>query len=175
MVKGVSVKVVGLAQAVDNLKTLEVKLQNKVIRAAIRRGLSVALREVKQTVYTRVQRRTGLLPRSMGVRLQRINKKRPFINAIITAKEVRGGRTQRLTGQVGDDDRKYAAFYWRFIEFGTAERRTKRGAHRGVMPATPFAGPAARARFSSIVDTTKEQLYLELDKEIAKLSKGPTI
>lgn len=172
---GVSIKIQGLEQARENLKTLDEKLQNKVIRAAIRRGLTVALREVKQTVYTRVQRRTGLLGRSMGIRLQRINKKRPFINAIITAKEVRGGRTQRQTGQIGDDDRKYAAFYWRFIEFGTAERRTKRGAIRGIMPATPFAGPAAQARFSSIVETTKVQLYLELDKEIAKLPKGPNI
>lgn len=56
---------------------------------------------------------------------------------------------------------KYKGYAGHLVEYGTKQRKTRKGANRGVMPAEPFAEPAFKA--------TKNLIESRIQASIAKV------
>jgi len=130
----------------DLLKTLPVKMEKNIMRAAIRAGAAVMREEVRE----RVPRKSGALAKS--VRITTKAKK-----GEITASVKAGNRT---------------AFYAQMVEFGTRPHIIKAKAggaldvsgnpfrevqHPGIR-ARPFMRPAAEAAFVKSIDAVKAKV-----------------
>lgn len=56
----------------------------------------------------------------------------------------------------------YKGFHGHLVEFGTRQRRNKKGANRGVMPAHPFAEPA----FNQTKQVVEENIRVQVGKKL---------
>lgn len=173
-----TIRVLGLEQAKRNLQTLSDKLQNSIVRAAMRQAANVFLKATRAGTYGggRMQR-TGLLLRSQSVSS---GKRGDVISAKVRMREVNVGgtsafakgvrsargikqlsRTVTRRGKTTTKPVSMRAFYWWFLEKGT-----KRIAPR------PWVVPAFQAHSGGALDAFGESLTRRLEDEANKLPKG---
>lgn len=174
------IRVLGLAQVVKNLQTLSEALQKKIMRRAVRAAAVPYAKEVKATTYGgKRHRRTGLLIASQSistgtkgddviakVRMRDVNIAKD--NKI--GRAVRGARS--LVPGAAKTPEKYRAFYWRFLEYGTKQRRTKSGADRGAVGESKWVRPAFDSKSDEAINAFRLRLASDLEAEAAKLPKG---
>lgn len=151
-------KVDGL-KALDNaLKQLPLELQRKELRGAIAKSSKILKNEIiakapvktgklRDNVYAAFSKSKSDVGRATYVVGVRNGKKRKYANT-------RRNRQLNRVGQRYETDG--AAFYWRFIEFGTK-----------FMPARPFIRPAFESTRVDVVNSIKTNL----GKSIKKLEK----
>lgn len=173
-----SIRVLGLGEAINNLKQLEEKLRNNIIRRASRAAANVYLKDVKAQAYGAGRKmRTGLLGKSPGVAVSKKGdritgrvKMRP-INVAGKTKVAALVRKSRNLSVDPDKARRFAAFYWRFLEKGTPERKTKSGAGRGSVSARPWVNPIFNSDSTAALDAYKAAIQAGLNEEALKLPK----
>lgn len=76
-----------------------------------------------------------------------------------------------VIGEVKVGPRKrgqYTGFAGHLVEFGTRRRSNRRGANRGIMPATPFAQPAFNQTKTQVERSIAEQIGKKL---LARMKK----
>lgn len=166
-----TVHVAGLEQ----LQRALLELPDAVARKALRRAVAKAAQVIKQQAKALAPRYVGPSPRSKGPlgqtqpppgTLQRQMKVafRPRESGLHRAKYVVGvlhGKRQRSVsvrkgGRSATVNRD--AYYWRFVEFGTAH-----------MAARPFLRPAFAQKKSEAVGTIREVLAEQISAEAARL------
>ena len=177
MAQDVSVRVLGLGEAINNLKKIEERLRNNILRRASRAAAQVYLKAVKAQAYGAGRtRRTGMLQRSPGVTVSskatqiigRV-KMRP-VNIAGKTKFAKGVRKAR--GIAADAARRQTAFYWRFLELGVSkERKTKKGASRGSLSARPWVNPIFNADSGPALEAYRLTVEKGLVEEALKLPK----
>lgn len=79
---------------------------------------------------------------------------------------VRKGRAGKVYEAEG------SAFYWRFVEFGTGQRRTRGGADRGPVRAKPFMRPAFERRKQEALLTFVGETGNGIRLAVRKMKKG---
>lgn len=114
--RGVSAELKGLGGLEKKLEALAPALAGKVLRGALRNAAKL----VREEALTRIPSKTGRTRRALKVRAARRRKR----GAV--AIELRIGRDGFFQGD---------EFYAGFVEFGTGERRTRKGARRGRVKA----------------------------------------
>lgn len=173
------VKIKGLKELYDALQTLPVKLEQNVMRGALRAGAKVFESEIKQTVPVAPPNeknkrlyggREGLLRDSVRVS---VRVRRGQVTAIVKA----GGKAK------GGGD----AYYARFVEFGTAAHYiraksakglTLNGAvfrgvmHPGARP-KPFMRPAFDTQHVRAVEAAREYIRGRLASKHGIQIPGP--
>lgn len=160
----------GLEQLQRNLRELPANVARNVLRGTARAGARVIQVEAKIAAgrggATAPNIRTGTLRRSIIIRHDRA---RSAMHQQVFVVAVRGGRTRKrgntvanrrkgVVGQVYHEDG--AAFYGRFLEFGTSK-----------MTARPFMRPAWEARKAAALDTMRRYLTERLAQEAARLRR----
>lgn len=168
------IRVDGLKETTDRLADLDRRLRVNIVRRALRAGLKVTLQPLKDAAYQTNVKRTGLLARSLAVKIQRVSKKTPEVGGIITANEIKGGRAIRLGKKGGGNDARYRAFYWRFLEYGTAARKTASGANRGAGPVRAWAKPVVQARARQMVERFRDAVAAGIDQELQRMGQPKT-
>lgn len=171
----IEVKVLGIEQTVRNLESLSKSLQTTVVRQALRAAMKVIATRIKADTYgPGRQRITGLLSRSQGVSTY---KDGDDIKAKLRMRDVDVSGPSKLArlvrGQrhLSDRTRKYRAFYWWFLEHGTGERHTAKGANRGAVSARPWVVPDFESTSNAALDAFNAMLARRVDEESAKLPK----
>ena len=136
-----AVRVEGLRELGMALKELDSRVQKRIARSATAAGARVIAKEAKQ----RVPVDSGKVKKN--IRTANLKPKQPGIQE--TAVGV------RVKGKTAD-----SAFYWRFLEFGTAK-----------MEAKPFFRPAFEATKMEAAEKIKEQLGKRLEAEAKKIGQ----
>lgn len=156
-------RTLGLEQARRNLEELSNRLQNTIVRASLRQGANVFLKATRAATYgPGRERRTGLLARSQSVTT---NKRGDVLSAVVRMRDV--NVAPRGAAKVG-----MRAFYWWFLEKGTGERRTKKGASRGSIAARPWVVPAFEGNADAAIAAFKTTLTQRLEEAANQLPKG---
>jgi HK97 gp10 family phage protein len=138
-----TVKIEGLRELGLALKELDSRVQKRIARSATAAGARVIASEAR----ARVPVNTG-------------NVKKNIRTANL--KPIQPGLQESAVGVRVKGKTKESAFYWTFLEFGTAK-----------MPAKPFIRPAFEAKKQEAAERMKEQLQKRIDAEAAKI--GQTI
>lgn len=181
MAKNPGIRVLGISQAVANLRTMADALQVRVTRKAVRAATTVILKQIKATTYNAPRdRRTGLLGRSLGLTIS-TRKAGWVVGKIImrpvdvTGKSRVAQHVRRLKKAKLGNATEMAAYYWRFLEKGTKKRSTKGGANRGSVPAMPWVVPAFDAKSTEALDVFSKVFNRETEAEAKKLNtRSPT-
>lgn len=189
---GETVRVLGIEGVRKNLDSLSDTLRADIIMASARAAVRVFAREVQRTTYAaNRQQRSGLLLASQrwSVRAKGEEITAKFYTAPSTAAGFVGGRPRLQSAM----PKPSAAFYWRFLEFGTQERytrsktkattlgasggfafwRTRRmgvGAYRGKITPRPWVGPAFESQADAAIETFTETATSLTDKAVQELS-----
>lgn len=138
-----SIKVEGLRELGNAIKELDSRVQKRIARSATAAGARVIANEAKRLVHVD----SGNVKKN--IRTANLKSNQPGVQE--TAVGV------RVNGKTKD-----SAFYWTFLEFGTAKMAPK-----------PFLRPAFESQKMRAAERVKEQLATRLDAEVAKI--GPTI
>lgn len=149
---GTTVQVDGIAELQERLKEFGVKEGRAIMRNTIR---AVAAKITKQA-KTNAPVDSGGLKDSIRLRPRRSTPDNPIF-------EVWAGSTKGA---------KFDAFYWRFVEYGTAASN-KGGA---AQPARPFIGPAAesvRAELSTLLQQEFGKKWEAAMKKTRKRAENP--
>lgn len=173
------IRVLGLGESINNLKKLEERLRNNIIRRAARAAANVFLKDVKGQAYGGGRtRRTGLLGKSPGVA---VSKKGDRIIGRVRMKPLNIAGKTKMAARVRkarsisvdpDKARRFAAFYWRFLEFGVSkDRKTKSGASRGSVTARPWVNPIFNSHSSPAIEAFRLAIEKGLAEEALKLPK----
>jgi hypothetical protein len=117
-------KVVGLKEIDDVLKGLPKQVNHKLLQAAHVQALKLTVDKAKLLAP---EGRNGDLIDSIGS-IKESLKKSSELGLVQAGPRIRRGRYKGNAGHL--------------VEYGTASRRTKRGANRGVMRKKPFMEPA---------------------------------
>jgi HK97 gp10 family phage protein len=142
MAKSVTVKVEGLSQLGERMRTLSEDVNKRIGRAAVAAGSNVIAKAAK----AKVPADTGNLRRNI------ITKRLPPGEARLTSEfivTVRKGRVTKKQKERGLKD----AFYGGFLEFGTVK-----------MPPRPFLRPAFDENKAQAVQAIKERIEARLKK-----------
>lgn len=142
MADGVGVKITGLKEIADALRGLG----PDIVRNALRSGVRAAAKLVKDDAAARVPVKTGMLKKSIYIKQIREESGATQQTFFVGA---RSGKKYRKRGQ--------DAYYWRFIEFGTAK-----------LPARPFLRPAFDAKKGPAVEKIADQIKKRIDSARAK-------
>jgi HK97 gp10 family phage protein len=169
-------RVVGIAQAVKNLADMSDAIVNRVTRKSVRAATRVIANQIKSTTYGGGRHRiTGLLQRSQAIS---VSSKGDIITGKVVMRPVDvSGNTKiarlvrRTKSAKINRAGQIAAFYWRFLEKGTATRQTASGANRGAVPAMPWVVPAFDATDNAAVDAFAKMFNSETEREAAQLTK----
>lgn len=170
-------RVLGIQQAVKNLREMQFAITKRVTRQAVRAATLEISRAVKQGAYGPSRKKiTGLLQRSIGMVVSTKQRDRVVGKVIarpvdITARTkvaqaVRGARKFKASAT------ETTAFYWRFLEKGTGPRTTQGGANRGSLSARPWVVPTFNSRVSAALDVFTSVFNAKTDEEARKLSTG---
>ena len=170
----VEVRVLGIAQAVKNLREMADAIQKRVTRKAVRAATRVIMRQVKTTTYGGGRtKRTGLLVRSISMAM---SSKRDVIKGKVVARPVNVTGKSKVAQHVRrarkaklGNATEMAAFYWRFLEKGTGPRATKGGANRGHVRALPWVVPAFDAKSGEALDVFTKIFNRETEDEARKI------
>jgi hypothetical protein len=169
-------RVLGLAQVRKNLESLSDALQKDIVKAGERAAIKVFAAAVARTTYSADrQQRTGLLLASQRISVRRrgdvIGAKlymgKVGYTGTFAARHLVAGTRRRKTS--GEDVKKTTGFYWWFLERGTKQRRTKRGANRGALAARAWVGPAFEARGDEAIEAFSKTVATMVDQACAQL------
>lgn len=180
----------GLKAFFWQLDTLDKNIDRRILRVSLLAGARVFRREIRRhitplpisprakqilrrsLVVRPIRRRGGLT--SVGIFFRtgwRLSEAEVEVHDArrfrVSTATTRGGRSRgREEGlrYIALDD----AFFWRWIEFGTAERRTKEGWARGRIPEMPFIRPAIEAAERAAIRAIYDRMDEEIDRAIAK-------
>jgi len=174
----VDIQLRGIEQSKRNLLTLSTKIQKSIVRAAIRQMANVFLRQTRTTTYgAGRQQRTGLLLRSQSVST---NAKAGEVTAKIRMRDVNVSGSTPIARRVRAG-RSFAkakpplamrAFYWSFLEFGTKQRATNKGANRGVVTPRAWVVPAFDAKAFEAIDAFTKRFADGVEQACRELPKG---
>lgn len=164
MAGNTTVEVEGLGELLRRLEALPKEIAGKN-GGPVRRALGRAARLVRDEVRANAPKRTGKL--EANVIAARVRDDRPPGVSERFVVSVRGRkaryadtRENRRAGRVGQTyQRDGEAFYWKFIEFGTAK-----------MAARPFIQPSFAARAADALDEFTKALGADLEKIVRKLN-----
>jgi HK97 gp10 family phage protein len=185
------IEVKGLDQALTNIKSLAGDVQTKITRDALRTALWVIARRMRAGTYSTFIRRSGAIQRGFGVAVQRDPKN----------DELKGYVTQypqnlRRLGKPG----LQIAHWWRYLEFGTGERRASRtpnflrtgsfskssrvvvrqatalsrwaaAGNRGSVKERKWVRPAAAATTPESIETFRREVLEEIEKAVTNYPK----
>lgn len=159
-----TVEVEGLGELLKRLEALPREISGKN-GGPVRRALGRAARLVRDEVRTNAPRRSGNL--QANIIAARVRDDRPPGVAERFVVSVRGKRQRyantaenRRSGRVGKTyQRDGDAFYWKFLEFGTAK-----------MPARPFIQPSFASSAQAALTEFTRALGADLDKVVRKLN-----
>lgn len=147
----------GLKELAKDLRKLSLMDQAKALRAANRKaGNSVVVKKLEQASPYKMHKERRATKKD---RFRRVNVK----TAITTT--VKGSKTAVRSGING----KY--YYYRFLEFGTIQRKTKKGYGRGRMAARPAFNPALDRSVNPLFRFLKTEYGKILDKIIKRKAK----
>lgn len=138
MADGVTVKIEGLKELADKLQSFGPKLARNGLRAAVNAGAEV----VRKDVQARVPVDTGVMRKAVykkQIREESGDTRQTFYVG------VRSGKKYQKKNQ--------DAFYWRFLEFGTAK-----------LQARPFIRPAFETKKKEAVERIKSKLAERIEK-----------
>jgi len=130
--EALDMKVEGLKELADKLRGMGPDLSRNVLRAAVRAGAAT----VRAEAMNMVPQDTGRLRRAIYLKHIR-EKSSPHQQTFYVS--VRAGKRYRK--------RDVDAYYWRFVEFGTAK-----------MAARPFMRPAFEAKKGDALEAIKGRL-----------------
>lgn len=173
----VQIRPLFIEEAVKNLETMKDRLQKNIVRQALRASLKVIAAPIKAGTYAGPRHRiTGLLLRSQAIS---VVSKADVISAKLRMREVNvsgAGKLARLVQarRPNKTPQKTRAFYWWFLERGTAQRRTTSGASRGIGPRLEWVVPAFDQNSQAALDAFQQVLGKRVDEESANLPKGVT-
>lgn len=140
----------GLQDIARDLQTLSKAENYKVLRDATRAGATVLRDEVK----VRAPEVTGKLKKNVVVVTQKARRSGDISSGVhIRGVNPRTGNSDN-TMKSGD---KRNAFYWRFVELGTA-----------TAPAHPFVRPAFDTRMEEAVQVAMNRMNTAIDEVLAK-------
>lgn len=170
----VKITVEGLSQLEQNLTYLRDSIARRIVRAALSRAMTPALRSIRSATYTTVARRTGLLQRGLKTRGIKVPQPggrfaagvfaatatKAFIGKLRTTGAlrtyVRKGRGPLKIG-AGTIGEVTKPFYWKFIEFGT--RRMK---------ARPYVARAFESAAPTMLETYREAVSTGIERAVAQ-------
>ncbi len=138
-----SIVVTGLKQIDSKLKTLEPKIQKKILRQAMRSGMKL----VAQEALMRVPVLTGLLKRN--IKLRAMKRKRNRVGLLVQVKSDPGFSKPYGHGQV--------AWYPAAVEYG-----------HGKVPPHPYMRPAFDIKGGSAREKTLHELLEGINREVEK-------
>ncbi|MEO6147018.1 MAG: HK97-gp10 family putative phage morphogenesis protein [Sulfuriferula sp.] len=156
-----TVHVTGLRELQAALKELPDRIAKNALRASVYAGAVVIKDEAKQRApnYTGPVSQghppPGTLKRSIIMK-QIPEKSGQYFQTFYVL--VRHGKKYQKQGKKGNLSQD--AFYWRFIEFGTAK-----------MAAQPFMRPAFEARKQAALDAIQKKLLQRIDEEATALGR----
>jgi HK97 gp10 family phage protein len=168
-----TVEVKGLSELLANLQTMERAIAFKLLRRGLRAAGKVYAQEVKSKAYgAGRQRQSGAL--GAGYRVTIVTSGDKMMARLRTAKanvipQVKGPRLRSAMPK----PRARTPFWWRFLEFGVPqERRTKKGASRGVLSARPWVEPAFESKANEAIEAFRQVLERGIAREAAQLPAG---
>lgn len=172
----VVVEVKGLKQALANLERLPELIAENAVKKASRAGGNELLRAVRGNILQGLTERTGLLRKGLAVSVGRGrggNRITAYVKELevktagtsARARAARGAafRARKGGGMVA---KRFGAFYWRFLELGTADRKG-----HGALRATGNVGAAFTSSAGSAIDTFRRVLLQNVQTEVSKLPK----
>jgi HK97 gp10 family phage protein len=142
MASAVNVKVEGLRELGERMKSLSEDVNNRIARAATAAGAVV----IRKAAQSKVAVDTGNLKKSIIVKRLPKGETQLTSEHIVT---VRKGKVTAKQKGAGLKD----AFYGRFVEFGTAK-----------MPARPYLRPAYDENKQKAVEAIKDRIAARLKK-----------
>lgn len=172
----ITVKTTGLRQTAENLARLEIAVGDQVVKDAARPATQVLQRAVASQIYRGIRQQSGLLAAGLYVTVGKnrgVDRITGYVgerrvgtggkSALAKVARIAASRHPRANGTIAE---KFGAFYWRFLEFSTGDRKTKSGANRGKPPETgnvqaafSSAGLAAIEKFRTVfIDRTNEEV-----------------
>ncbi len=192
----VRVQVVGAADFMAKMSTLPDKLREQALKKIFRESMRITQRAVQAATpaLSKPVLRNGYpirLPqtvrKAIKVRLSRQEAKDGNVGVFVNVKPLRGNVYKRAGSYIdktGTSRKAYALvkksqrsadnprdpFFWRWIEFGTKVRKTKRGANRGAMPAFRMLHKSAGSLTDAVKDATRRlQAWLEKANTTGKI------
>ena len=174
------VQVQGMAEFLQKMAGLPDKLRDRVLKKILRDSLRISQRAVQANTpaLTSAVFRNGYpirLPNTLRqatkVRSSKKDSKEGNVGFFVNVKPLRGnvykraGTYQDKTGTTRNAytlvkksqrsaDNPRDPFFWRWVEFGTKVRKTKRGANRGSMPAFRMLHKSAGSLTDAVKDAT---------------------
>jgi HK97 gp10 family phage protein len=158
----ITVQITGLKELQNALNQLPKEIQGRPLRSAVSAAAKVIVDDVKArvpvgetgnlktAVYRYRSRRNSATGREtffVGIR----QGKAQFKDTAYNRRRGRVGKSYKTAGE---------AYYWRFLEFGTAK-----------MQAKPFLRPAFEANKSRAVEVIKDRLGKSIQTQAKKLAK----
>lgn len=141
------------------LKQLNDKDAKKAIKSAIRKSALIIRKEAQS-------RLVSLIPNASRSVSKRGTTYKPLKNDINLAvyRDAGGARIDLLNKR----KKGARAYVLRFIEFGTTERATKKGANRGTVKAYNFFSDAINAKKKEAEDALQQNILGSINKVINK-------
>lgn len=135
------VRIEGLKELGRAIEQLDTKIQKRILRSATAAGARVIAKEAKANA-----------PEDTGNLKKNIRTK--------NIKPDKLGKQESVVGVRVKGKTKDSAFYWRFVEFGTAK-----------MPAKPFLRPAFESKKVEAAQKMKDQLNKRITAEAEKIGR----
>lgn len=195
-----TLEVKGLRQAAENLADLEGAVQKEIARDSLRAGALDILAAVKGATYTTFIKRSGYIKSGFGVRVGH-DLVGSTLNSFIVQypQNIAGASaaTKLFRASVLKSSKRprsvnleHVAFYWRFLEFGTRQRRSVRepkgsrtksqqralekfkASHAlGAIAARPWVRPAFAATAGQSVEAFAAKMRTEIDAKVSGYPK----
>ncbi len=152
-------KVEGLDALVDNLRKFTAKVEVNILRSAMQAGAQYVAKQIRRNA-----------PRG-----QRGGKKKTGRKTDVSLiygpirRQVKAKRRNPKRGRVGSLVTMGRAFYWRFIEYGTAERQRENGGSTGSIQPQPFVRPAWESSKEAVQQIILQKLRANIDKQVRKV------
>lgn len=140
----------GLNEIAKDLEALSRAENNKVLRDATRAGAEV----LKEEVIARAPVLTGKLKKNVVVVTQK-SRRRGDISSGVHIRGVNPNTGNSDNTMKANNSRN--AFYWRFVEMGTAN-----------MPPHPFIRPAFDVRQEQATEVAMKRMNLAIDEALSK-------
>ena len=157
-----TVKIEGLKELQNALNQLPREIQGRPLRSAVSYGAKLVVDDVKSRVPVG---ETGILKtavyRYRSRRDSSTGRETFFVGIRAGKAQYKDTAYNRKKGRVGKSYKTQGeAYYWRFLEFGTAK-----------MAAKPFLRPAFESSKSKAVEVIKQRLGKAIETQAKKLAR----
>lgn len=201
-----ALKVTGLKEAIENFNKLTGLVRKEIGRDALRAGLLIVNKAVKASTYTTFRRVDGVIQSGFGVRVGKGPKGSVLTAVVVEYPQSMIGNTPmtRAFRRHHSPSRKFAtgrgravnlfqiAYWWRFLEFGTQERRTARqpksmvrktrrqqravyrwqtASSTGSVAPRPWVRPAFQGTAQSAVDAFVATMHQRIEETVNSMRK----